>query len=777
MTITFASGSRISTSKKESELSTLASSLVDKPTSQAIFVAIDHSETEQSIVGAVWLNPINEDSKLLLVAVSENFRLKGIGSALIDMLFDVDVNPENIIAKKQSEGSEIFLKNTGFVESDDGIFIHESVKKGKKRKIGDTGDYIPGSAKEKRRIKKSAIDKPLEGFERLEKATSLSSLLGKKTLIDLGMSFVEIHEENDELTKVPSFYWPNALNFARSCDHWNTEGSWSNVRIGVKKFGKKISQENVDRFSEIAESIAKAVGLSMNALSEVSSKLTNIRETAMVDSILEKDHNKLDISQKLKEEFSKLGGDEAKAAIKTAIDQSESLKTGTVASWTDSSLLQAFNTAAHRFDKYLNELLSDKDSLDIGQLLSVFSNFRMVRLEDEAKRLAGDFQIDKVLKGMTNRQKVLEFIRKGGRDITDIVDENDLKEQFKIRGIQWGGYVSDKRRVDLLLRAAASIRDLSDAIGVEDGDLFGGKLAIGFGARGKGRASAHYEPGQHVINMTRDSGDGSLAHEIFHSIDFMGKGSVVDSPYSFDNPHCPAELKEAFQRLKDALTKPVSLEAFVERRRAEAEDAKKLGGEYLKIYRDRVQEIKDAFQAETKKNEELLKASTDENEKKKIADEMNRLRVNYNFALTRVDKNRLIANHYNSLSRKLLMDADNAYNQDYWKKNGHPPSKFLDDAQAIEDGGGKSDYWTTTHEMAARAFETYIAEKMEESGLENNYLVDKKASLNESLKSSAFPMGAERDVIIEAFDNLFAVIKKVNYLATEVAVAKKKVKE
>ena len=48
---------------------------------------------------------------------------------------------------------------------------------------------------------------------------------------------------------------------------------------------------------------------------------------------------------------------------------------------------------------------------------------------------------------------------------------------------------------------------------------FGGRLGLAFGARGHGKAAAHYEPGHRVINLTKPSGAGCLAHEWFHAWD------------------------------------------------------------------------------------------------------------------------------------------------------------------------------------------------------------------------------------------------------------------
>ena len=62
--------------------------------------------------------------------------------------------------------------------------------------------------------------------------------------------------------------------------------------------------------------------------------------------------------------------------------------------------------------------------------------------------------------------------------------------------------------------------DLSDMIGIDHKALgFNGRLAMAFGARGRGGALAHYEPVQRVINLTKMRGGGSLGHEWFHAID------------------------------------------------------------------------------------------------------------------------------------------------------------------------------------------------------------------------------------------------------------------
>lgn len=101
-------------------------------------------------------------------------------------------------------------------------------------------------------------------------------------------------------------------------------------------------------------------------------------------------------------------------------------------------------------------------------------------------------------------------------------NEDDALKFMKshARGVQFGNAMPDNERKVHLVAAAKSLEDLSNATGVSVPSLMqGGKVALAFGARGRSMAAAHYEPGQKVINMTRTSGYGSLAHELGHALD------------------------------------------------------------------------------------------------------------------------------------------------------------------------------------------------------------------------------------------------------------------
>ncbi|WP_332457544.1 LPD38 domain-containing protein [Petrimonas sp.] len=114
-----------------------------------------------------------------------------------------------------------------------------------------------------------------------------------------------------------------------------------------------------------------------------------------------------------------------------------------------------------------------------------------------------------------NRDRIGTDYRKG-KDI----NPEEFSETFGFRGVQFGNWVNNDERQSSLNEAYDALMDLSTAIGVSTRAIsLNGELGLAFGARGSGKANAHYEPGQIVINLTKTKGAGSLAHEWWHAID------------------------------------------------------------------------------------------------------------------------------------------------------------------------------------------------------------------------------------------------------------------
>ena len=107
-----------------------------------------------------------------------------------------------------------------------------------------------------------------------------------------------------------------------------------------------------------------------------------------------------------------------------------------------------------------------------------------------------------------------------GRDISP----EELINTFRLRGVQFGESLSEPEKQRWLNEAFGALHDLARVLGFKPSwiGLGGGdepRLALAIGARGKSNHAAHFEPSLRVINLTRESGAGSLAHEWAHAYD------------------------------------------------------------------------------------------------------------------------------------------------------------------------------------------------------------------------------------------------------------------
>lgn len=95
-----------------------------------------------------------------------------------------------------------------------------------------------------------------------------------------------------------------------------------------------------------------------------------------------------------------------------------------------------------------------------------------------------------------------------------------LMDAFGTRSIEYGNWMGDAERRAVVALAYDALMDLAEAVGMPPRAIgLGGTLSLAFGARGKSSAAAHYEPLRRVINVTRLSGAGHVAHEWAHALD------------------------------------------------------------------------------------------------------------------------------------------------------------------------------------------------------------------------------------------------------------------
>lgn len=145
---------------------------------------------------------------------------------------------------------------------------------------------------------------------------------------------------------------------------------------------------------------------------------------------------------------------------------------------------------------------------------------------------------------------------KDHRNGKDIYPEQ-FAATFPFRGVEFGNWVNQIERSACLNEAYDALMDMALVLGVpEDEVSLENMLAIAFGARGSGKASAHYEPVKRVINLTKTRGAGSLAHEWFHALDnhvLISQGNPL--LYASESPEKIADsgIAQVFQSLRGAI--------------------------------------------------------------------------------------------------------------------------------------------------------------------------------------------------------------------------------
>jgi hypothetical protein len=100
------------------------------------------------------------------------------------------------------------------------------------------------------------------------------------------------------------------------------------------------------------------------------------------------------------------------------------------------------------------------------------------------------------------------------------IDQYALISKYSLKGFEYGNWVNNNDRHDRLIATRKSLADLARVIGSTNIGL-DGMVGIAFGARGKRKAIAHFEPNTFMINLTKEKGFGSLAHEYGHALDYF----------------------------------------------------------------------------------------------------------------------------------------------------------------------------------------------------------------------------------------------------------------
>lgn len=354
--------------------------------------------------------------------------------------------------------------------------------------------------------------------------------------------------------------------------------------------------------------------------------------------------------------------------------------------------------------------------------------------------------------------------RKGGREVTAGSTEA-LKAQFGLRDVQSGNWVlKDPASAQWhVQRAAEAFTDLADLIGADPKRIaMNGRLALAFGARGTGNAGfggaarAHYEPVERVVNITKMQGGGTLAHEWFHALDnLIGAahgGPPMSDAFATENDAVlaalPREVADAFRDLRGAMLDGVHRATrTIPITQADRRTAERYLGQFPAGLGTEIKAAGslDAAIRIIDKREEAERARKAQFGKKLSP------KSKQSYELWRG----AAAAHY---SPPGIVQAD--------IKTGPAMSRFALEAQHL-DGKRAKPYWGQPTEMAARAFQSWVEDRLGDRGQRNDYLSAKADNrhypdLNPFTGKpfKPFPEAEERTQINRAFDRLFAAMRQ-----------------
>ncbi|PGT83261.1 LPD1 domain-containing protein [Bacillus sp. AFS040349] len=344
--------------------------------------------------------------------------------------------------------------------------------------------------------------------------------------------------------------------------------------------------------------------------------------------------------------------------------------------------------------------------------------------------------------------------RVGGREIKVTNPENMLRT-FSFRGIEFGVYVNDQKGLEHIFRCSEALLDLAEILEISEYSIsLNSTLGLAFGARGRGgNALGTYEPGYKVINFTKERGTlGITAHEWFHALD----------NYLFDHSH--QHKNGQFGYLSNLEGYGITISTGIVNAMKELMEEIREGSSLAYFSNDNKPEaswrlsysLKDSYQRE---NGDLLSVMT----KYK-----NKLDESYSYhvkMLSFIEREKGMEKLEKRLQRDLKKYAQ-ALAWYHEQQTGerveeipYPSNKSQYFQQAIHlDRGKVNKYWSKGVELAARAFEAYIEDKLTSMGRKNDYLVCGTRD------ASAFPCGEEREAINHKFGELFKQIEKVHLL-------------
>lgn len=310
--------------------------------------------------------------------------------------------------------------------------------------------------------------------------------------------------------------------------------------------------------------------------------------------------------------------------------------------------------------------------------------------------------------------------------VVSIDSHEMLMDRYGYTGIELGKWVSTE---DMHLLVGWIDRANADLVRL-CGDwlvrlMRAGNLALAIGARGSGKASAHYESALKTINLTRTHSQGTLAHELAHFIDHqLGNGFLTEQKQPFLSGALLAGFTHrdpvvtAFRRVMDA----IGLLPRWRKITGNPKPTRWYGRAYIKrMFEQHGGDVQRTFDRITGQG------SADTGRRP-------RHESTYQIAADSIAKWTELPVRVRSFHKS--------------------ETSYLREAKKL------GEYWSRPHELFARAFESWVEDQLASGHQCNEYLVRDTVSDYGGFRGKPFPEGKERAAINRALSKLVEACQK-----------------
>ena len=142
------------------------------------------------------------------------------------------------------------------------------------------------------------------------------------------------------------------------------------------------------------------------------------------------------------------------------------------------------------------------------------------------KRIDSTYYLGRAERFLLNDSSYRRFSGKFERHEILKTDVYQVQQEFNLKGFVFGNFVTQEERYYFVYKLKKQLEFLAELAGKKD--LGKGVLVIGFGADGKGKSLAHYNPAMQYININKGrpgmqvlQGENSFIHEYGHFLDFQ----------------------------------------------------------------------------------------------------------------------------------------------------------------------------------------------------------------------------------------------------------------